>query len=629
MPIEVRTSSETRFVDYKKNATVAEMLHEAGISLDLQCSGLGICGKCSVELLSGDFCLSGHMKKNEELPCPALACQTEICGETAVIAVPDNAILRATGKIHDDFDICAYTLSPLTRKLTLKLHSPTLAKPHSDAARLEEQIRKYSWCGNRKISWCHDVLQKAPSVLSASQEITLTLSIYDGIWKIVAIEEKSPASPCLGAAVDIGTTTVAVALLDMETGKILAKASSYNQQMSLADDVASRISAAFAGADRLQYLQKLIVQDTINKLFQEACAKAGMETNRIYRAAFSGNTVMLHLFLGLSPESIGKLPFQPLTNIYENRFASEIGLAANPNAVLDMLPCASGYIGGDVTADIKVTGLMETQELTALIDLGTNSEMVLADKGKLFACAAAAGPAFEGAGMWCGSRAVSGAIEHIDFDAKLDFKLQIIDNTEATGICGSAAIDFIANAFKCGLVNQMGRYDVEMLKARGRYLLADICGVKYHACLLAENNGKQIFITERDIEQLLKAKAAVYSGLQTLLALRGHNMNSLKKILLAGGFAKYINIRNAISIGMLPEIAETITEQTGNTSLAGAYLNLIDETASASYLKIIEKPEIISLNTVPGFEDNFIDALMLPNCNSSDFPKTMSTIKEV
>jgi uncharacterized 2Fe-2S/4Fe-4S cluster protein (DUF4445 family) len=330
MPITIKTSCETRVVDYKKGTTIAEMLHEAGISLDLQCSGLGICGKCSVELVSGEFRASGILKKGDELPCRARACQTEICSDSAVIAVPENALLKSSGKIHDDFDICAYTLSPLSRKLTLKLHSPTLEKPSSDTARIESQIKKSSWHGNRKISWCHDILKKLPFLLSETSEITLTLSIHENKWQVVDIEKKSPDSPCLGAAVDIGTTTVAAALLDMNTGKILAKASSYNQQMSLADDVASRISAASAGAERLQYMQKLIVQDTINKLLLEACAKAGMQTNQIYRAAFSGNTVMLHLFLGLSQESIGRLPFQPLTNIYDSCFASEIVLAANP-----------------------------------------------------------------------------------------------------------------------------------------------------------------------------------------------------------------------------------------------------------------------------------------------------------
>lgn len=628
MSIIVKTAEKSFTVDYKPGMTIAEMLHEAGISLDLQCSGLGICGKCLVDLISGEFRESGHMKKDTELPCRARSCQTEICSDASVIAVPDNALLKSNGKIHDDFDICAYTLSPVSRKLTLKLHSPTLDKPHSDTARIESQIKKSSWSGSRKISWCHDILKKLPFLLSETSEITLTMSLHENRWQVVDIEKKSPDSPCLGAAVDIGTTTVAAALIDMNTGKILAKASSYNQQMSLADDVASRISAASASPERLRYMQKLIVQDTINKLLIETCVKTGLKTTQIYRAAFSGNTVMLHLFLGLSPESIGKLPFQPLTNIYDSCFASEIGLAANPNAIIDILPCSSGYIGGDVTADIKVTGLPDARELTALIDLGTNSEMVLADNGKLFACAAAAGPAFEGAGMCCGSRAVSGAIEHIDFDEKLNFRLQVIDDAKPTGICGSAAIDFIANTFKCGLINQMGRYNIEMLKTAGRYILAETATDKYHACVLFETAGNKIIITERDIEQILKAKAAVYSGLQTLLSLKGHSMTSLKKILLAGGFAKYIDIRNAITIGMLPEIAIDITEQTGNTSLAGAYLSLVDETAYNSYLKIIEKPEIISLNTIPCFEDNFIDALMLPNLNTADFPKTMSSIKE-
>lgn len=435
----------------------------------------------------------------------------------------------------------------------------------------------------------------------------------------------------LGAAVDIGTTTVAAILVDMKTGGVIARASAPNRQISVADDVTSRISAASVGPEKLRELQSLILEATINPLIHEMCSRVCRKSAEIERLTISGNTVMCHIFLGLSPESIGVLPFKPLVNFYPETTAKELRLAMHPSGKVDIIPSISGYLGGDAVAGIYVSRIMDSEKCSLFIDLGTNAETVLADGGRLFGCAAAAGPAFEGSGILCGSRAATGAVERIHFDSSLDFRISTIDNAPPSGICGSAIIDFLACGFRSGLINEMGRFDIELLKTKNRYYeFRTNDGRLTHSCLIADdkNSGMDypLIITEADVESALKAKGAVYAAIKTLLSSRGRKMEDVSQLFLAGGFARYINIENAVTIGMLPECLLEKIVLLGNSSLGGAYLALTDSVARKSFDDIIAKPETVPLNLMPDFETNFIDALMLPNFNQDEFPITLKNI---
>lgn len=626
MPILVKTDKRELELPSSSSKPLSLLMHDAGISLDLQCAGLGICRKCAVELGPGEYIVSDKRLIVEAGKThKALACKTRVLSENATVTVPKTALLKSEGKIYDDFELCEYSFASLTRKLIIKVPEPCLEKPFSDWERIKNEIPEEF----NELSCPLNVLLKIPSALRDNNTVSVTLGKRLNSWQLLEIENCNTTGRNLSAAIDIGTTTVVVLLADMNTGAILAKSSSYNQQMSRADDVASRISAASSSPEQLKYMQKLIISDTINPLIMNACEKAGQKPEDIFRIAVSGNTVMSHLFLGLSPEKIGAIPFQPVTNIYPDCRGADLGLAMHERGIVSIVPSISGYIGGDITSDIYISRL-NGGGLSALIDLGTNSEMVLSDNGGLFACAAAAGPAFEGAGMLCGCRAAPGAIEHISFNAELNFNISVIGNEKPSGICGSAIIDFIADAFFCGLINSMGRYNLDMLKKNKKYLHADTPSGKSHACVLVEaknsDSGKPIIVTELDVEQILKAKAAVYAGLKTLLSERNYSFKDLNSLILAGGFAKYIDIEKAVRIGMLPEIPKEKVSSIGNGSLAGAYLSLIDNSVNTSFLKIIEIPKVISLNTIPGFETTFVDALMLPNFNPDEFPETLSTL---
>ncbi|MCF7847439.1 MAG: ASKHA domain-containing protein [Kiritimatiellales bacterium] len=425
-----------------------------------------------------------------------------------------------------------------------------------------------------------------------------------------------------GIAVDVGTTTVVAALVDLSTGKVVSRESLYNQQILKADDVVSRISLCDDDAN-LKILQELVIEHTLNPLIQKLCAGTGTDKEQIVQLAVSGNTVMMHIFFGVSPVSIGVIPFKPVSLTFES-IAVALGIDVKPDAVIAAVPAISGYVGGDITSDIFVSNLWNQNGLTVLIDIGTNGEMVACHAGQMTACATAAGPAFEGAGLLHGARAASRAIDTINYDETLQFELTVIGEPYPMGLCGSAIIDFIACGFRCGLINAYGRYDVEMLKAQDCH--ETVCGM--HACILVDTEqsatGETITVTEHDIAEILKAKAAIYAGLKTLLAELGKTVQEIDCIILAGGFAKHINLENAVTIGLLPDIGIEKYKVIGNGSLAGAALALLDQGTGQAYLDIIDKPKVITLNQTAHFTNYFQEALALPNLDESDFPNILS-----
>lgn len=430
-----------------------------------------------------------------------------------------------------------------------------------------------------------------------------------------------------GLAVDIGTTTVVAALIDLMSGKIISRESLYNQQILKADDVVSRISLCNTEGE-LEKLQSLVIAHTLNPLIHKLCDGTGTNKNEIHHVALSGNTVMMHLFFGVSPVSIGTIPFEPVCRFFKST-AKELNIDIKPDALVEDIPSISGYVGGDITSDLYVfhhrTVLNDEadwklNDLALLIDIGTNGEMVAYRNGEMTACATAAGPAFEGAGLRHGARAASRAIDSIKYDENLNFELTVIGDPTPMGLCGSAIIDFIAEGFRCGLINIIGRYDLNMLKEQGRYEKVG----NMHACMLVSPElsatGESITITEGDIAEILKAKAAIYGGLKSLLTEMGKTVHEIDHIILAGGFAKHINLENAICLGLLPDIDRSKYDVIGNGSLAGAALAILNQDAERDYLDMIERPKVITLNQTDHFVNHYQEALAIPNLETDDFP---------
>lgn len=429
----------------------------------------------------------------------------------------------------------------------------------------------------------------------------------------------------LGVAVDIGTTTVAALLVERATGEILARESAYNQQIELGTDVSTRITLCRDEA-HVAKLQQLIVRETIEPMLDRLALTSRRHLDEVTMIIFSGNTVMSHLVLGLSALSIGTIPFEPLTRVFRDHAAPEVGLKKCPNARVWTVPAISGYVGGDIVSDLY-TCMPSPDALEMVVDIGTNGEIVLNNRGHWIATATAAGPAFEGAGLLHGCRAGAGVIEQILCHNDDSIEVDVIGDVPPHGLCGSAAIDFMATAFESGLLNTMGRFDIDRLRAAGRLEVLEAHGIKVNACVIVPDgqSGREgpVLVTEFDVSQILKAKGAVYAGIRTLLDRAGRCAADLQRLVLAGGFAAHLRIEHAITVGLLPEIPLEKYDVIGNGSLAGAYAALGTPSVFEEFLDIANRPETVHLNETEQFNDLYIDAMALPNLDPDQFPATL------
>jgi len=418
-------------------------------------------------------------------------------------------------------------------------------------------------------------------------------------------------------AVDVGTTTVVVLLVDLVTGDVLSRAGAFNAQIRFGDNVVTRIDAA-RNPEILAAMQRSIVMETIQPLLLRACERAGRSLERIAGGAVAGNTTMLHLLAGEDPTPLGIAPFTPRFIAAKQVLAGDIMLAADglaPETPVQLLPGIAAYIGADIAAGVFASGMVYDSAPSLLVDIGTNGEIVLQCDGKLTACATAAGPAFEGCGLRCGTRARDGALSGLCLTLHpFQLATEIIGNiplARANGICGSAYVDFLATARSSGLLNENGRFVAtawDSLPAHNR-LTAD---GERALCLTGSNNNGALRVSEVDVALLLQAKAAIGAGIEILLQTAGIRAADLGRVYLAGGFGMHLNVAHAIAIGLLPGIREDQVRVVGNTALAGALLALVDRTTLAEMENLRARVEVIELNLADGFENHYIDHLMLP-----------------
>lgn len=414
-----------------------------------------------------------------------------------------------------------------------------------------------------------------------------------------------------GLAIDVGTTTVVVALVDLVTGRIVREASSFNRQIELGDDVVTRIQIASAPSQR-EALRQAIVDRTLALLTRDVCASAGINPQRLAAATVAGNTTMLHLLTGTDPTSLGVAPFRAAFTHHRVLTAAELGLGVMPSdAPVHLLPGFSAYVGADLVAGSLCTGLLNDGGPTVLIDIGTNGEILLRHGDRLLATATAAGPAFEGGRLSCGTHAVPGAISHVDFpDVRFPPRIEVIPGApRPIGICGSAYIDFLAHARRLELLLPSGRLDSgawAALPSAWQHENGDGRGVRLAA------GDSATAVTEADIAHLLQAKAAIAAGLTTLLRKAGLTAGDVRRVYLAGGFGLHLNVDNAIACGLLPDFKPAHIEVVGNTALGGAWLALIDRGILPEMTTASHAAEVVELNLEPGFEDAFIDHLLLP-----------------
>jgi uncharacterized 2Fe-2S/4Fe-4S cluster protein (DUF4445 family) len=441
----------------------------------------------------------------------------------------------------------------------------------------------------------------------------------------------APTTPLWGVAVDIGTTTVSLWLVDLVSGQVRAQVAEYNGQIARGEDVISRIIYASKGDGGQEMRQRVL--DTINGLLEAACKRIKLpdggkvSPEQVMKASIAGNSTMMHLLLGVPANNIRYSPFITAVNHPPAMTAREVGLNAHPDAALDCLPGVASYVGADITAGVLSSGLDDAENVTLFLDVGTNGETVLGNHDWLVTCACSAGPAFEGAGVVNGMRATTGAIEEVWINSEtFEPTYRVIGSVKPKGICGSGLISLLAEAFITGILDKAGNVNLMANTPRVR---EGAHGGEYVVAWGAETeSGEDIVITRVDTDNLLRAKAAIYAGFTVLAENVGIPLESADKVLIGGSFGKYINVEKAVQIGLLPDVEWSRFEFLGNTSVKGAYLSLLDWRKRERLTGIAKRMTYIELSADNSFYEAFTSALFLPHTDMSKFPSVQAALEK-
>lgn len=419
----------------------------------------------------------------------------------------------------------------------------------------------------------------------------------------------------VGCAIDIGTTTVAAVLTDLKTGSILAKGSMGNAQIAYGADVIQRIIEQSRPGGILK-MRGAILDDTLLPLMDELCQSAGISCDDISKIAIAANTTMNHLLLGVNADSIRKEPYMPVFLSKKGLCAGALGLKADPAAQVLLAPNVASYVGGDITAGVLSSGLWRQEGVSLLIDLGTNGELVLGGKDFLLCCACSAGPALEGGGISCGMRATHGAIEACVIGEGQKPVLSVIGGGKPAGICGSGIIDAVAQLFSHGLIDAQGKFSKDAPRVKrdvygmGRYVLAN---------REESANGQEISVTEADIDNFIRTKAAIYAAIHILLESVDMTAAEVDRVYVAGGIGSGIRLQSAVQVGMFPAAFREKFHYLGNTALAGAYAMTVSEEAADKVEKLAAGMTYLELSDYPGYMDAFVAACFLPHTDKSRF----------
>ncbi len=444
------------------------------------------------------------------------------------------------------------------------------------------------------------------------KKLTAREKILEKPWELKPVSSFKP----YGLAVDIGTTTVVANLIDLKTGRFLNTCSRFNGQISCGSDVISRI--VYAKDSKRQNHLKSLVTDTMNETIEELVSLENISFEDIGCVSCAGNTTMIYLLLGLNPQPIRENPYTGAK--FETTFlAKDLGLKANSEALVYLVPGVSSFVGGDITAGVLSVGMYNSKEVSLYIDIGTNGEIALGNKDWLVASSCSAGPAFEGAGVKSGQRAIPGAIEKISIDSKtLKADFQVIGDKNPTGICGSGLIDLLAEMFRCHIIDRIGKINLD----RQNHRLRVNKGNKEYVLVRAGEKGadKNITISEVDIDNLMRTKAAVYSGQKFLLESLNLSFEKIEQIFIAGSFGNYLDIKNGIAIGLLPDLPIEKFKFVGNGSLSGAQLTLLFHNFRVESSSLAGKITYLDLGSSAKFMDEYTAALFLPHTDLSLFP---------
>jgi len=606
-----------RTLNIAEDESLLQALKRHGIYLVASCGGKGICSKCRVRLLEGKIRIvsTGKLEPGEVKAGLTLACQTFPENDISIsipkesmLLIGDKIALSKSGDLFELLKSLGAEISPIVRQITLNLPHPTIQDNISDLERLRRSLEERDLIGMR---FNYELVSSLSEILrDAEWQITLGYTVGNDI---IYISPADAEKGRYGLAVDVGTTTVVVYLVNLTDGKLIDVGSTYNSQIRYGDDVITRIIYATESGG-LSELRETVVSD-VNDLLNPLLERHNIKRDDVESAVVAGNTTMTHIFWGLNPSSIREEPYIPTVNFFPRWRAESAELKIHSKAPTYTLPCIASYVGGDIVAGVLASKMHRNSEIALFMDIGTNGEIVVGNSDWLVTAACSAGPCFEGSGIRHGMRATEGAVESITIDPKtFEPTLRVIGDTKAMGICGSGMIEVIAEMFLKGVIDRKGKFVKGLKTDRIKE------GFEGPEFLLFREDSRDVVLTEVDIENILRAKAAMYAGVSLLLKEVGFGLDAIERVYIAGGFGNYIDIDKAIILGMLPDLPRERFFFLGNASITGAYLCLLSKELRQEAGIIASKMTYLELSISRGFMDEYMSALFLPHTHLRLFP---------
>ena len=630
-------------VEARSGDNLLDLAAGAGVYVPASCGGDGVCGKCRVLIESGEAAggQQNVIPEAERRQGYVLACKTSVMSGDLVVRVPVKArevgrdlrrkpnTTRAIPARSLDSLVGAWEIDPPVEKRFLKIDPPSIEDNVPDLQRLMRAIRKGCLDCDEPTYDHPELLRTLPFILRQSGwEVTVILlrgKREEEPDRIIAVEPGDTTGRFYGLAVDIGTTTIVGVLLDLNRGQVIAESSVYNGQIAHGEDVISRIIYSQRPGG-LKTLQGKVVA-SINQIIAATCETAGIAASDITYIMAAGNTIMSHLLLGLDPKFIREAPYVPICNQMPLTRAAAIGIDAHPSMRLFLYASVASYVGGDIVSGVHACQMYKNPALTLFIDIGTNGEIVVGNDDWMICAACSAGPAFEGGGIKHGMRAASGAIENFHLDPEtLEPMIITIEHAKPKGICGSGLISIVAELLDARVIDQQGKFD------RGRKhprLREGADGFEYVLAWAKDTmTGEDLMLTEVDLDNLIRAKGAMFAGYVTLLESVGMTFSDLERVVLAGNFGAYIDLERAIAIGLLPDIDRGRFFYLGNASLLGAQISLTDHKRFRERTQVSRLMTNMELSESPQFMNHYMASLFLPHTDMGLFPTVRERLAE-
>jgi uncharacterized 2Fe-2S/4Fe-4S cluster protein (DUF4445 family) len=618
------------------NANLFIVMKSAGVYVLSSCGGKGNCGKCKVILKRGEV-ESGKSRSfltaEEHGRGYILACHSKVKSDL-VVEVPPESRMQAKHKIAMGarteelihlMQQAGGCLESRISRVYLEMKPPTIDDNIADLERLRRALDLAGFsASNLHVNYM--LLSKLSHVVREGDwKVTASVFNVGEVLEVLDLFPGDATATRYGAAVDIGTTTVVVYLVDMADGRIVGASSTYNSQVKCGDDVITRIVYA-TERNGLKELQDLAVGN-INTMLAELAARNNVAPGMIDYLVVAGNTTMEHLFYGIDPQYVREAPYIPAAAFFPLIRGKSVGLEIDPQAIIYAMPNVASYVGGDISSGVLVSQIHKQEAVSLFIDIGTNGEIVLGNRDWLVTAACSAGPAFEGSGIKFGMRAMEGAIEEVEIDPETyEVNYRVIGDAAPIGICGSGMIDALAEMYLTGVIDQRGKIREEIGSRRVR---RGESGLEFVLAWRVESAiNKEIVITEVDLDNLIRAKAAIYAGFATLLSQMGMTFNDIEKLYIAGGFGRYIDVERAVTIGMLPDLPVDRFQFLGNTSIIGAYYALLCDRLRHEAEEIARRMTYMELSVSHSFMDEYMSALFLPHTNLNAFPTVKQQLEK-